>query len=97
MEAGSPGDFSSLQPVLTRPIDWDLIARQYDEMMKYATALRLWMPLRAGKVMVNQGVPSWNQLVECLRGLEALREVGQDAPWNTSEASRESRQYSQGG
>jgi TnpA family transposase len=28
-----------LQPVLTRPIDWDLIERQYDEMVKYATAL----------------------------------------------------------
>lgn len=27
--------------VLTRPIDWDLIRRQYDEMVKYATALRL--------------------------------------------------------
>ena len=30
-----------MQPVLTRPIDWDLIRRQYDEMVKYATALRL--------------------------------------------------------
>lgn len=41
VEAGSPGDFASLQPVLTRPINWDLIERQYDEMVKYATALRL--------------------------------------------------------
>jgi TnpA family transposase len=41
VEAGSPGDFPNLQPILTRPIDWDLIARQYDEMVKYATALRL--------------------------------------------------------
>ena len=24
-----------------QPIDWDLIAQQYDEMVKYATALRL--------------------------------------------------------
>ena len=24
-----------------RPIDWDLIAHQYDQMVKYATALRL--------------------------------------------------------
>jgi hypothetical protein len=30
-----------LQPVLTRPIRWDLIRQQYDEMIKYATALRL--------------------------------------------------------
>ena len=27
--------------MLSRPIDWELIRRQYDEMVKYATALRL--------------------------------------------------------
>lgn len=27
--------------MLTRPIKWDLIAQQYDQMVKYATALRL--------------------------------------------------------
>ena len=31
----------ALQPVLSRPIDWELIRRQYDEMVKYTTALRL--------------------------------------------------------
>jgi TnpA family transposase len=30
-----------LVPVLTRPIDWALMGRQYDSMVKYATALRL--------------------------------------------------------
>jgi TnpA family transposase len=40
-EAEVPGDYPRLRPVLTRPIDWDLIRRQYDEMVKYATALRL--------------------------------------------------------
>jgi len=30
-----------LQPVLTRPINWELIRQQYDQMIKYATALRL--------------------------------------------------------
>jgi TnpA family transposase len=40
-EAGRADDYPNLQPVLTRPIDWDLIRRQYDEMVKYATALRL--------------------------------------------------------
>jgi hypothetical protein len=39
-EAGSPGDYPHLQPVLTRPIKWDLVGRQYDELVKYATALR---------------------------------------------------------
>ena len=33
--------FPNLGPVLTRPIRWDLIAQQYDQMVKYATALRL--------------------------------------------------------
>ncbi len=27
--------------MLTRPITWELIAQQYDQMVKYATALRL--------------------------------------------------------
>ena len=33
--------YPNLQLVLSRPIDWELIRRQYDEMVKYATALRL--------------------------------------------------------
>jgi TnpA family transposase len=41
----SPGEgdaWPTLVPVLsTRTIDWDLIAHQYDQMVKYATALRL--------------------------------------------------------
>jgi TnpA family transposase len=33
--------YPHLQPVLRRAIDWELITRHYDEMVKYATALRL--------------------------------------------------------
>jgi TnpA family transposase len=33
--------YPHLQPILQEAIDWELIARQYDEMVKYATALRL--------------------------------------------------------
>lgn len=33
--------YPALAPVLTRPIRWELIAQQYDQMVKYATALRL--------------------------------------------------------
>ena len=40
-DAGQPDAYPNLQPVLTRPIDWELIRQQYDEMIKYATALRL--------------------------------------------------------
>ena len=41
VEAGNPGGYENLQPILTRPINWDLIAKRHDEMVKYATALRL--------------------------------------------------------
>ena len=33
--------YPSLEPILKSVIDWDLIRQQYDEMVKYATALRL--------------------------------------------------------
>jgi TnpA family transposase len=34
-------DHERLASILTRPIRWDLIAQQYDQLVKYATALRL--------------------------------------------------------
>lgn len=37
---GAAGQYSNLGPCLTRPIDWELIRTQYDEMVRYATALR---------------------------------------------------------
>jgi TnpA family transposase len=40
-EAGMTDAYPHLQPVLTRPINWGLIRQQYDQMVKYATALRL--------------------------------------------------------
>lgn len=38
---GKPRAYPNLQPILTRPINWELIRRQYDQMIKYATAIRL--------------------------------------------------------
>jgi TnpA family transposase len=40
-DVGMADSFQNLQPVLTRPINWELIRQQYDQMVKYATALRL--------------------------------------------------------
>lgn len=40
-EPGMTDAYPNLQLVLTRPINWELIRQQYDQMMKYATALRL--------------------------------------------------------
>lgn len=37
----SAQNYPRLRPVLQQAIDWELIARYYDEMVKYATALRL--------------------------------------------------------
>jgi TnpA family transposase len=37
----SSASYDQLGPVLTRAIDWDLIAQHYDPMVQYATALRL--------------------------------------------------------
>jgi len=38
--AGEPDAYPRLAPALTRPIRWDIIAEQYDQMIKYATAIR---------------------------------------------------------
>lgn len=38
---GQADAYPNLQPILTRPINWDLIRQQYDQMIKYTTALRL--------------------------------------------------------
>jgi len=40
-EPGPLDRWATLNPVLSRPINWDLIAQQYDQMIRYATALRL--------------------------------------------------------
>ena len=40
-ETGKADAYANLQQILTRPIDWELVRQQYDQMIKYATALRL--------------------------------------------------------
>ncbi|MCX4403826.1 transposase [Streptomyces sp. NBC_01764] len=37
---GKPNAYPQLTPALTRPIRWELIAQRYDQMIKYATAIR---------------------------------------------------------
>lgn len=37
---GEPDAYSGLNPALTRPIRWDLVEQNYDQMIKYATAIR---------------------------------------------------------
>ena len=38
-EAGKSKAYANLQPILTRPINWELIRKHYDEIIKYTTAL----------------------------------------------------------
>jgi TnpA family transposase len=40
-KAGEPNAYPNLKLILTRPIDWALIKQQYNQMIKYATAMRL--------------------------------------------------------
>jgi TnpA family transposase len=40
-DGGMADAYPNLQPILTKSIDWELIAQQYDQMVKYATALRI--------------------------------------------------------
>ncbi|QQM26557.1 Tn3 family transposase [Elizabethkingia sp. M8] len=39
-DSGTSGDCQNIKPILTRVINWDLIAQQYDQMVQYTTALK---------------------------------------------------------
>jgi TnpA family transposase len=40
-DAGQSNAYRNLQLVLTKPIDWELVRHEYDQMVKYVTAVRL--------------------------------------------------------
>jgi TnpA family transposase len=40
-DAGQPDAYANLRSVLTRPIDWELVRQQYEQKVKYVTAVRL--------------------------------------------------------
>jgi TnpA family transposase len=40
-ETGKANAYANLQQILTKPIDWESVRQQYDQMVKYATALHL--------------------------------------------------------
>lgn len=40
-ETGAAHAYQNLELVLSRPVDWELIQKYYDEIVKYATALKL--------------------------------------------------------
>ena len=49
--AGEPDAYPRLTPALTRPIRWGIVEEQYDQMIKYATAIRT-------RHRVNRGDPA---------------------------------------
>jgi len=71
--AGAPDAYPALQLVLTRPIDWALIERQYDQIVKYATALRLGTAATADILRrftrANLQHPTYKALVELGKAL----------------------------
>lgn len=71
--AGEPDAYPGLRPVLSRPIDWDLIRRQYNEMVKFATALRLGTAAAADILRrftrANLQHPTYKALVELGKAL----------------------------
>jgi len=40
-DRGAPGAYPNLKAAMTRPIRWELIEQNYDQMIKYATAIRV--------------------------------------------------------
>lgn len=70
---GAPDAYPALQAILTRPIDWALIERQYDEMVKHATALRLGTAAAADILRrftrANLQHPTYQALVELGKAL----------------------------
>jgi TnpA family transposase len=71
--AGEPDAYPGLRPVLSRPIDWGLIRRQYNEMVKFATALRLGTAAAADILRrftrANLQHPTYRALVELGKAL----------------------------
>jgi TnpA family transposase len=75
-QSGQKTDFSNLQPILARAIDWEVIRQQYDQLVKYATALRLGTAetdsvLRRFSRSVPQH-PTYRALVELGRAVKTI-------------------------
>ncbi len=75
-KSGQKADFPNLQPILVRAIDWEVIRQQYDQLVKYATALRLGTAetdniLRRFSRSVPQH-PTYRALVELGRAVKTI-------------------------
>jgi len=70
------GKYPHLQPILQKAIDWELIIQQYDEMVKYATALRLGTAeaeaILSRFTRKNQQHPTYKALAELGRAIKTI-------------------------
>lgn len=67
--------YPNLQPVLTRAINWSLIEQQYDQMIKYTTALRLGTAETEAilkRFTRNSGHPTYRALSELGKVLKTI-------------------------
>ena len=75
-QTGQNDAYPNLQLILTRAIDWEIIRQQYDQLIKYATALRLGTAetdviLRRFSRSVPQH-PTYRALVELGKAIKTL-------------------------
>ncbi|EOP60190.1 hypothetical protein IKQ_06080 [Bacillus cereus VDM053] len=74
-DIGMQESYPNLQPVLTRPINWNLVEQQYDQMIKYATALRLGTAETEAvlkRFTRNSGHPNYRALSELGKALKTI-------------------------
>ncbi|WP_445207588.1 Tn3 family transposase [Bacillus cereus] len=74
-DIGMQDSYPNLQPVLTRSINWNLIEQQYDQMIKYATALRLGTAETESvlkRFTRNSGHPTYRALSELGKALKTI-------------------------
>lgn len=75
-QTGQPDAYPYLQPILTRPINWSLIRQQYDELVKFATALRLGTAdaesILRRFTQTNQQHPTYQALAELGKAVKTI-------------------------
>ena len=75
-EAGMVGRYGNLTPVLNRPINWDLIANQYDQIVKYTAALQKGTadadPILKRFTRNNRQHPTYQALAELGRAIKTI-------------------------
>jgi len=75
-DKGQSDNYPNLQAALTRPIRWDLIGEQYDQMIRYATAIRLGTAsteaILRRFMQANSQHPTYQAMIECGRAEKTI-------------------------